>query len=152
MSDLNFAIVPMQPKDSVTLASSLRDEDRREIESAGINPVAGVDMSYTGGLGNMAAWLDGDLVACWGCGGVYMGSVGRPWFLTTPTIKRLPPTLVARIYRHEVEKMQQLFPRLENWVDATYASAVRLLKMTGFTVDAPVAIGHGMYSRFWREG
>lgn len=144
-------IIPTTAAHIAELRRTIREGDRLEIENTSGSCAKGLWRSFKQGLCNKTGLVDGCVAACWGVGGVYGGQVGEPWLLTSGEVLKVSPLTFSRIYRQEAEKMLQLFPRLENWVDSNYGSAVRLLKISGFTVDEPQKLGNGMFSRFWRE-
>lgn len=144
-------IVPTTIAHIRELGDTIREGDRREIESYGFSHHKGLWRSFKGGLNNKTALIDGRVAACWGCGGVYMGDKGQPWLLTSYEVYKISPLKFARIYQREVKNMLKLFPRLENYVDAQYDAAVRLLDIVGFTLEEPQALGNGLYRRFWME-
>lgn len=128
------AIVPTVPWHINALKENLRAEDAAEILSFGVTVQKALWYSYKYSLVRKTALIDGEVAACWGCGGVFMGSTGQPWLITTPEVRKVSPLKFCRIYQQEVLVMLKLFPRLEHYVDLEYSSAVRLLKNTGFTV------------------
>ncbi len=132
------------------LKDSLREKDRQEIEAFGFSSSKGLWRSYKQGLRNRTAFIDGKVAAMWGVGGVYMGSVGQPWLLTSPEVYKISPLRFARLYQKEVLHMLELFPRLMNYVSADYDEAVRLLSITGFEIGPIVKFGNGLYRKFER--
>lgn len=130
------------------LNNTIRESDRKEIESFGFSCAKGLWLSYKKGLMNKTALIDGKVAAIWGCGGVYMGSIGTPWLLTSKEVKKISPLKFARIYQREVYEMLRLFPTLVNYVDSDYHEAIRLLEIIGFTVGEPEQQGNGMFRRF----
>lgn len=132
------------------LKDNLREKDRQEIEAFGFSCAKGLWRSYRNGLRNRTALIDGKVGAMWGVGGAYLGSVGQPWLLTSSDVYRISPLRFARLYQKEVIRMLELFPRLENYVSADYAAAVRLLSIAGFDIGPIVKVGGGFYRKFER--
>lgn len=130
------------------LRETIRDGDRKEIESFGFTSAKGLWKSYKNGLMNQTGLIDGKVAAVWGVGGVYLGDVGQPWLLTSPEVYKISPLRFARIYQKEVIKMLELFPRLMNYVAADYPEAIRLLSIVGFQLAEPEKIGRGMFRKF----
>jgi hypothetical protein len=85
--------------------------------------------------------VNGRVGAMWGVVGMALGQLGQPWLLTGPACRLISPLLFARIYRQEALAMLDFFPRLENYVDASYGAAVRMLRLAGFWVDEPMPYG-----------
>lgn len=144
-------IVPATAAHARELKDTLREKDRHEIEAYGFSCAKGLWRGYKYGLRNRTALIDGKVGAMWGVGGVYMGSVGQPWLLTSPEVYKISPLRFARIYQKEVLHMLELFPRLENYVCADYPAAIRLLSITGFEIGQTVKVGNGFYRKFSRR-
>lgn len=136
---------------TVSLKDRLRPQDAQEILRFGITVQHALWYSYRNSLIRKTALIDGTVAAMWGCNGIFMGRVGTPWLLTSPEVHKVSPLKFTRIYQQEVVKMLKMFPRLENYVDAEYSGAIRLLEIIGFTVEEPQKMGTGMYRKFWIE-
>ena len=106
---------------------------------------------YKNSFYRRTALIDGVPVAIWGVCGVLLGGKGLPWLLTSPGVHQVSPLKFARIYQEEVKKMLDLFPLLENLVDAEYVAAIRLLEICGFSIGESEPLGYNgtMYKRFW---
>jgi hypothetical protein len=144
-------IVPTVARHIRELSRTIRELDRKEIESFGVSVDNGLWQSFRKGLMNQTAVIDGEVAAVWGCGGDYLGDQGSPWLLTSPAIHKISALRFARYYQREVHKMLDIFPYLFNYVDATYDEAVRLLMIVGFTLGEPEKIGLGMFRKFTLE-
>lgn len=141
-------IVPTVPEHIRELRETIREADRREIESFGFTCAKGLWRSYKHGLMNRTGLIDGKVGAVWGVGGTYMGEVGQPWLMTSHEVHKISALRFARIYQIEVRKMLQYFPILMNYVDANYPEAIRLLGIAGFEVGEPEEMGRGLYRKF----
>jgi hypothetical protein len=130
------------------LSKTLRVEDRNEILALGMSPEKALSISYKNAIYRKTAFIDEKVAAVWGVSGNFMGEVGTPYLLTSTEVVKITPLLFVRIYKYEVEKMLEIFSSLENYVDVNYTSAVRLLKMIGFTVGEPQKIESGMFCKF----
>ncbi len=148
-----ISIVPATGAHIAVLKKNLRQEDADEILRFGFTVQHAIWLTYRRSLVRKTALIDGVVAACWGISGTFMGQTGRPWLMTTPEVKKVSPLKFARIYQEEMLKMLAMFPRLENMVDAKYASAIRLLEIIGFNVDEPEPVGSGgaLYRKFWIE-
>lgn len=80
--------------------------------------------------------------------GSALGLVGQPYFLTGPSIEKINPMKFSRLYKQEVQEMQKIFPILENYVDATYLGAIRMLKIAGFRLSDPINVNGNYFRRF----
>lgn len=148
-----ITIIPTTPEHLRELALVLRPEDRLEIVSFGISPEKALWRSYKGSLIRKTAFIDGKIAAAWGLCGSFMGVMGQPWLLTSEEVRKISPLKFARIYQKEVIEMQKMFPILENYVDASYNAAVRLLGIVGFELGEPEPIGvhKALYRKFRKE-
>ena len=126
-------VLPCAPEHLLALAENLRAGDRAEIEAAGITPQRALWRSYRTSIIARTGFIDGEVAACWGCGGSPLGRAGQPWLLTGPACERAKVTFV-RVARFETARMLRLFPELRGMVDARYSRAIRLLEALGFTV------------------
>lgn len=152
VSEPDIIMIPTVPEHIRELQDTIREADKREIESYGFSCAKGLWRSYKHGLMNQTAFIDGELAAIWGVGGTFMGSTGAPWLMTSEAIKKISPLKFARLYQKEVHKMLKMFPNLVNYVDADYPQAVRLLQIVGFDIGEPEKHGNGMYRKFSMNG
>lgn len=144
-------IVPSESCDVSNLRNNLRIEDANEILRFGVSIQYALWKSYRRAIIRKTAFIDGQIAAMWGCDGTFLGNKGRVWLMTTPEVKKISPLKFSRIYQEEVKNMLKTFKRLENYVDAQYDSAIRLLDIIGFNIEEPQRIGCGMYRKFWIE-
>lgn len=129
------------------LRKSLRNSDKQEIINAGFDPSRICMYTYKVSLWRRTGLIDGEPAAMWGVRGNLLGLVGQPYLLTTNRINLISPLKFAKIYIKEVEEMKKLFPVLENYVDASYIGACRMLKLAGFDLE-PVEINNNKFYRF----
>lgn len=144
----DIMVVPTTAEHIRKLAKTIRENDRREIEAYGFSCEKGLWHSFKKGLMNKTAFIDGEVAACWGVAGTYMGETAMPWLLTGNAVYKISPLKFTRIYQKEVYKMLELFPILSNYVLADYDEAVRLLSIIGFEIGEPEKQGNGMYRKF----
>lgn len=132
------------------LSPFIRYRDRQEFAAVGYKPKEALYYSYKHGLYRQTGLMNGRVVACWGVTGAPMGLVGQPYLITGNLINKLSPLIFARLYKKEVETMLKIFPVLENYVDARYEGAIRLLKLAGFEIGEPVELGlnKSMFCKF----
>jgi hypothetical protein len=138
---MNLELITATEAHARELIRSLRVADRAEIVAAGSRPGQAVLASWRDAVIRRAALVDGEVAAIWGVSGSLLGGVGVPWLLTGSPCERVLPLQFARIYRAEVVSMLGLFTRLENFVDATYIGAIRMLILAGFRLDDPAPYG-----------
>lgn len=151
----DILIRPALIADVYALASCLRPGDRAEIDAIGKDPRVVLRASFRSSLTPPRAILvDGEIAAICGLGGDILSDMGAPWLMTAHAAERVSPRVFLSIARAELAAMLAVKPQLENWVDARYGKAVRLLEVLGFAVDAePVPVGpkRAMFRRFHIE-
>jgi len=121
------------------------------MEVVGVDPVVALPKAYTDSVYCKTALIDEVPAAMFGLAGVILGNVGIPFLLTSTEVSRVSPLCFARVYKDQVDEMKQYFPYLENYVDANYTGAVKMLKIAGFSLDQPIKVGSGCYQRFYME-
>jgi len=129
------------------LRKTLRQKDRQEAISLGLNPERGLYVAYRASAYRSTAIIDGQVAAVWGVAGPLLGFTGQPYLITGEAISLISPIKFAKIYINEVQKMKKLFPVLENYVDASYEGAVRMLKIAGFTFT-PIKLNNHDFFKF----
>jgi hypothetical protein len=150
-----YAIVPASVEHLHALASHLRAQDEAEILGLGVSVKKALWRAYRNSVLCKAALVDGEVAAVWGlCLGLRPGvnllsDTGVPWLHTSYALERMPIAFIKEA-RREVAAMRAVRPRLENHVLTSYASAIRFIKMMGFTVDPPEFTGVKgiLYCRF----
>lgn len=145
-------IIPTVPAHLREMANALRPEDEQEILSFGLTKEKALWQSYKYSILRKTALIDGKIAAIWGVSGTLLSNNGRPWLMTTPEVKRISPLRFTRIYQKEALAMLEIFPQLCNIVETSYTEAIRLLEISGFTVEPPQALGPNeeSFRVFWR--
>jgi hypothetical protein len=139
-------IVATTPAHLRAIEVAMREADRAEIEGCGVSVKKALWRGLRLSPLCRTALIDGAVAAVWGiCAGgrngvSLLGRTAVPWLHTTPAVERMPLAAV-RVARSEIRAMQALWPRLENYVAADYAQAVKFLRLLGFTVEAPAPVG-----------
>jgi hypothetical protein len=149
-----YTVEPATPEHVYTLAANLRPADEAEILGAGHSIKKSLWRGYRNSILCKSAIIDGEVAAMWGLclnmrpGVSLLSDLGVPWLLTTAAVERLPLSFV-KVAKVELAAMKALRPRLENHVAASYAQAIKFLRLIGFTVEAPAAGATGaLYCRF----
>lgn len=134
------------------LGRTMNREHILEYEGIGQKSHRALWRSWKRAVIRKTAIVDGEVGAIWGVGGSFIGLIGYPFLVTSPKAREVNPHEFASIYRTEVRKMLELFPILENWVDNTYIGAIKLLKLSEFSLDEPIPIGKmkRLYRRFYK--
>lgn len=80
-----------------------------------------------------------------------MGDTASPWLIGTDMLQENTKAL-CREARRYLDKAQQLYPKLVNYVDARNAPSIRWLHRLGFTIDpaAPHGVQGLPFHRFHR--
>lgn len=123
------------------LSEVLRKEDSLEAEALGIDPTKAAFFAYRNATYRYTAFVDNKIAAMWGVVGTPLAVTGQPYLLTTSAVENISPVKFARLYKEEVKKMSQLFPKLENYVDARYTKSIRMLKIAGFELSEIMLLG-----------
>lgn len=140
-------VVPSTLDHVKELSLSMRQSDRDELIKLGVNPHDGLSLSYEFSVIRKTALFEDKVVAMWGVFGTPTGMTGQPYLLTSPLIEDISVFKLARIYKNEVSQMKKLFPVLQNYVDASYTGAVRMLKIAGFILE-PVTLNGNEFYKF----
>ncbi len=146
-------IRPATIADVYAVARRLRVEDAAEATALGKDPRRALRIAFRASLLPPKLFVvDGEPAAIFGLAGDILSDVGEPWLLTTAAVERAPVSFV-RGARLELAVMLEHKPRLENYVVADYAKAIRLLEVLGFNIDPPAPIGpkRALFRRFWIE-
>lgn len=134
MTKVNVEIVTSLSLHALELSKTLREKDKREVLGLGVTPRKALFYSYRHAILRRTALIDDEVAAMWGVAGTPLGMTGTPYLLTSPLVERITPREFVRIYREQLKDMKNLFPILENYVDASYTEAVRLLLLSGFEI------------------
>lgn len=136
------------------LAKDIRSKDRQEAINLGLDPAEGLYYAYTHSIYRKTAFVNNDIAAMWGIGGDLFGDLGRPYLITGPAVEIISPFQFSKIYKKEVQSMRTFFPLLENYVDASYEGAIRMLKIAGFELTGPLDLGpqNKPFYKFYMRG
>lgn len=146
---MSHVVVPTERAYLKILAKTLRIDDARELDAAGMSPQKALWRSYKQAASTKTAFIDGEIGAIWGIGGCPLGKVGRPWLLTAPPVEHAKIAFI-REGRYEVAEMLTVFNELRGFVDARYYRALRFLQVLGFTLSKEFAYGpHDMMFRMY---
>lgn len=140
-----------------SLGMRLRGADIEEIRAAsGLAPTEALRRSYDFSTHVWAVRARNGQsiappIALWGIGPLSLvEGKGCPWLLASDAFETFGPD-IARLSRPLLARMRNLYPRLENRVDARHTRAVRWLSWLGFAIDPAMAWGvEGRpFHRFW---
>jgi len=148
---MKIEITDSIPLHVAQLKKNLRHEDKMEVLRLGISVEHALWQSYKKSIVRKTALVNNEVAALWGCSGNLVSKEGRVWLLTSPAVRKVSPLKFARRYQQQVYNMLDIFSVLENYVDASYSNAIRLLEIIGFTVESPQLIGQDMFRHFYIE-
>lgn len=123
----------------------MRESDRLEVAKTGITPKRSLVYAFKNSFIHRTGLVDGEVAAMWGVVGQATSVIGIPYLLTGEVCNRMNPITFVRIYKQQLNEMNELFPELRNYVDSTYIEAVRLLKLVGFKLDEPDVKGFQVF-------
>ncbi|MGO9410038.1 MAG: hypothetical protein ACLQCB_04720 [Spirochaetia bacterium] len=137
-------VVPAHHDHIFYLAEHMAEADRDEVTAAvGMGPYPALEDSLERSVVAWTGMVDFDRPVCmFGVSPIdILGGVGSPWLLGTGELPRHAKTFM-RLNKEYLLRMLELFPHLENWVDARHVVAIRWLKWLGFRFDEePVPYG-----------
>lgn len=138
-----LSIQRMTARDQDYVATNLRAVDLREMHRlvGPVDPAGIIDFTTSRAVAAWAAFYDGVPICIFGVNRrSLMSDVGVPWMLGTDEVERQGWPFV-RLSREYVQRIAQVFPQQENWVDAENALAVGWLRWLGFDMDDPKPAG-----------
>ncbi len=124
---------PACPADAVALARCLREADRQELAAShrGQNPAACLEHFIRISVCCICGIYREEIIAL---AGIYapsfLGAGACVWLLTGRSIVRVPISFV-RYAKHQLAIWLNLYPQLENSVDARYHAARKLIACLG---------------------
>jgi hypothetical protein len=133
MTSPEITIVDTTPAHLREMAIAMHTQTAETAERLGMKPGKALWRSYKQSLICKTIFINGKIAAIFGLGGVMMGDTGLPWLVMTPEVDNHPFRVAFR-YRKELEKMQAMFPVLQDFVDEANTKAVRMLELMGFTI------------------
>ena len=148
-----FVVDRATAMDAACLAPRLRAADIEEIRAAsGLEPAEALDRSFDLSTHVWAVRDHGGRpIALWGVGPLSLvEGRGCPWLLAADAFEALGSD-IGRLSRPLLAMMRDLYPRLENHVDARHIKAVRWLSWLGFTIEpaTPWGVEGRPFHRFW---
>jgi hypothetical protein len=171
----DYRIVPAEAGHIPGLAAAMREMDRRELRAgSGLEPAEALARSLAvSRLAFTALTTEnfnslnfdkadfesgpagaGHVIQMWGVApsGGLLGRVGTPWLLGSTLLER--PDIAREFIRQSRPRARALeagFRRLENWVHAENALAVRWLKWLGYQFGETFMVRGEPFRRFWKE-
>jgi hypothetical protein len=149
-----WRIVPALPEHIPAIAEDMREADRREVwASHRHTPERALRYSLESAELAWTCFVEGVPAFMWGVSrlGSLISFTGSPWLLGTPAIAKVAREFLRQCPDY-VERMQELFPRLENYIHVENRLSIRWLKWCGFTLETePKRFNGEVFYMFWRE-
>ncbi len=139
-------VIDTEPEYVRILGQNLRNRDIEIANKVGIPVHRALWRIYKKSLMCKTVFVGDDIVAMWGVFGIFLGNVGKPWFIASPFVEDYPMKLAFR-YRSELRNMLKLFPKLEDWVSVEDDKTIRLLEILGFKFSDKQTIGNIVFIR-----
>jgi hypothetical protein len=117
-------------EDAVHIAYNMRDEDRKELQASGGDPVDLLLDGWEKSDWCKVALVDGLPSVIWGVSPCDE-ETGSPWLLATDAIVKIKKTFLMNC-RPDVDRMQQQYKRLFNYVHINNKIAQQWLVWLGF--------------------
>lgn len=140
MANPVIEVVSMTTQHLRMIKPLLRDSEMATFKQFRVRPYKTLWRAYKRSVIARTAFINGEIVAVWGCTGVHLGSVGCPWSHICIKAEEFPMRLAFR-YRQEIKEMLQIFPVLIDMVDATHEKSLKMLKILGFKFSEPMPFG-----------
>ena len=134
------------------IVRTMRPMDRAEIEGMGLCVRHTLHHLWRNSSLRKAALVEGEVAAVWGLEGPMLDDVGMPWAFTAPAVERARLAFY-RETRAEIEAMLHVKRRLQTYVLADYARAIRFFGRFGFQFcePAPLVAGGPTFRRMILE-
>ena len=133
------------------MVSVMQQQTKDIAESMGYEPKKLLWYSYKQSIVCKTVFIKGKIAAIFGISGTLYGNVGQPWLIMTDEVNDYP-FKVAFAYKKELEKFQNMFPILEDYVDETNTKAIRMLELMKFNVSKnTIAVGNSNLRRAERR-
>jgi hypothetical protein len=149
-----WEVIPAAPEHIPAIAADMREADKREVwASHRHSPAQALESALARSELAWTCLVHARPAFMWGVArqGSLISFVGAPWLLGTPDIL----TVLTEFLRQSpayVDRMQERFPRLENFVHAENRLSIRWLQWCGFSVDdVPELINGEDFFLFWRD-
>jgi hypothetical protein len=146
-------IVTARHEHIMTIAMSVRDEDRREMfDYLLLSPTEALERSYAVSRLAWTGLLDNEPVCMFGVApSSPLSDTGLVWMIGTTALDKHAPAFLRR-NKKMVATMLSAYPRLENYVAEYNVKSIAWLKWLGFEFGEPEPIGlfKKLFIKFWK--
>ncbi len=147
----NITISKTTPMDLRKMSESMNEYSKDISIRSGIPPLKALWHNYRNSLMCKSVFIDGNLCAIFGLGGMVFSDIGTPWICMTPETKQYPMR-IAFAFKRELKKMLDMFPILEDYIEETRSKEIRFMELMNFTVNKNVIkIGNINFRRLERR-
>jgi len=115
------------------MVSVMHEQTAETAYKMGFSPHRLLWRSWKASIIAKSVFIDGKIGAIFGISGTLYGEVGMPWLILSDEVNDYP-FRVAFAYRRELEKFQQMFPILEDYVSQDDTKAIRMLELMKFKI------------------
>lgn len=134
MGSPEIVIIETIPAHIREMAEAMDETTANTAIKAGLSPRRTLWRSFRKSIICKTAFINGKISAIWGVSGIMFSDTGQPWLVMSPDVQEYPMRVAFR-YRKELEKMQVMFPVLEDYVDEDNSKAIRMLELMGFKIS-----------------
>lgn len=150
-SSPNIVIRDTNPFHLHEMAENMSADSANTAKKLGLTPKKALWYSYRKSIFCKSAFINEKLAAIWGIYGKVFADTGAPWLIMTPETQKYPMRVAFR-YKKEIEKMQIMFPILEEFVPETNDKSIRMLELMGFKVSKnTIKVGDEIFRRAERK-
>lgn len=121
--------------DCLELMKTMRQQDIKESLKQDYHPYTALKYSFDNAVHRKTAEINGIVSAMWGVVGDILTDTGTIYLVTGKLVETISTLKFVRIYRQELQNMLKIFPKLQNKVDSEYKESVKLLQLSGFTLE-----------------
>lgn len=151
MSQPEIIILDTIPSHIYEMALCMQQQIAEIAKRMGYKPKKLLWMSYRHSIICKTVFINKKIGAIFGVSGKLYGEVGRPWLVMSDEVNEYP-FKVAFIYKRELEKFQDMFPILEDYVNENDSKAIRMLELMKFKVSKNIiSIGEANLRRAERR-
>ncbi len=139
-------IIPAHSDHIFWLASNMSEADKDEVAAAvGMGPYRALADALERSVTAWTGMVGDEPVCMFGVTPIdILLGIGSPWLLGTDKVRDCPITFLKSCKKYVIG-MLELFPHLQNYVDARHEVAIRWLKWLGFKFD-PEPIPYGVWN------
>ena len=116
------------------MAIAMQEDSAETAYKMGMTPLKALWYSYRKSIICRSVFIEGKIAAIFGLSGSVFSDTGEPWLILAPTVEDYP-FKTAFIYKKELQKMNAIFPLLQEWVPEDNEKSIRLLTLMGFKVS-----------------